>query len=80
VTWHRLDSFSFKDLLAIVFTVSFLVEVFRGHESMVNLLVPLIGIILTGYFATEGYSYWLQRRDKRVSKEGKQDGDSFSGV
>lgn len=65
MNWHKLDGFSFKDLLAIIFTTSFLIEVFRGHENMVGILVPLIGIILTGYFATEGYSYWLQNRTRR---------------
>ncbi len=68
LSWHRLDEFSFKDLLAIVFTASFLTEVHRGHEGMVSVLVPLMGIVLGGYFASEGYSYWLQRR----SGEGKQ--------
>ncbi len=63
MTFHKLDSFSFKDLLAAVFVAAFLVEVFRGHEQMVSILVPLVSIILGGYFATEGFSYWLERRN-----------------
>ncbi len=68
MTFHKLDSFSFKDLLAAVFVAAFLVEVFRGHEQMVSILVPLVSIILGGYFATEGFSYWLERRNGNTYK------------
>ncbi|MGD9644007.1 MAG: hypothetical protein AB7V08_14915 [Elusimicrobiales bacterium] len=69
MTFHKLDSFSFKDFLAAVFTAAFLIEVFRGHEQMVSILVPLISIILGGYFATEGLSYWVDRRNGSKGRE-----------
>ncbi|MEW6045017.1 MAG: hypothetical protein AB1609_00810 [Bacillota bacterium] len=72
LSFHRLDGFSFKDLLAAIFVTAFLVEVFRGNEAMVDLMVPLVGIILGGYFATEGYSYWLERQGRQGRRQGSR--------
>lgn len=58
----QLEKFSVKDLLAFVFTVGFWVEVFRDKLEMVGTLVPLLAIVLGGYFGTEAFVWYQQRR------------------
>lgn len=64
--FSRPHDFSFKDLLAIVFSGSFLYYCFRALSSgeamdLVKALIPLIGIILGGYFVQESASAYFQR-------------------
>ncbi|SHK96642.1 N-acetylmuramoyl-L-alanine amidase [Desulforamulus aeronauticus] len=56
-------NFSFKDLLAIVFSGSFLYYAYCALTSdkaldLVDTMVPLIGIILGGYFGQEAIQAW----------------------
>lgn len=61
---HKLEKFSFKDILAIAFVGVFLHQVYLDKERMVDLLVPLVSIILGGYFVSEGYSYYMDKQRK----------------
>lgn len=65
--FNRLDQFSFKDLLAIAFNGWFLFFSYRALTSkdaleLVKTLIPLISIILIGYFGTEVTSAYFNRR------------------
>lgn len=58
--------FSFKDLLAAMFCGVFLYFGWQALESeqalaVVQALVPLIGIILGGYFVQESATIWFNR-------------------
>lgn len=64
ISFYRLDEFSIKDLLAIIFTVGFWIEVGRDKLEMVNALVPLIAIVLGGYFGSEAFVWYQQRKAK----------------
>ncbi len=68
--WHRLENFSFKDLLAGVFCGFFLFFLFFGRLSEAQILVPLIGIILSFYFVSEGATLWLNRAQKTKEVNG----------
>jgi len=67
--FNRPHEFSFKDLLAAGFCGIFLYFCYRalnGAEAgvaieLVKTLVPLIGIILGGYFVQESATIWLNR-------------------
>ncbi|MFZ5687863.1 MAG: hypothetical protein ACOY9Y_06685 [Bacillota bacterium] len=64
--FSRPHEFSFKDLLAIVFSGSFLYFCLKATGSkealaVVQSLVPLVGIILGGYFVQESAAMWMQR-------------------
>lgn len=58
----RLEEFSVKDLLAFIFTIGFWIVVFRDKVEMVSALVPLLAIVLGGYFGTEAFVWYQQRR------------------
>jgi ABC-type enterochelin transport system permease subunit len=60
------DHFSFKDVLAIAFAGAFLFFSYKALTSkdalvLVQTLVPLIGIILGGYFVQESAAQWLNK-------------------
>lgn len=56
--FSRPFEFSFKDLLAIFFTVTFLIVTFKAIKSkdaleVMKTLIPIISIVLGGYFGQE---------------------------
>ena len=58
--------FSFKDLLAIIFSGTFLYFCYRAMFvasalALVQILIPPISIILGGYFVQEAGAMWLAR-------------------
>jgi len=64
--FSRPYEFSFKDLLATGFCSVFLYFCYKALGSqdalgLVKALVPLIGIILGGYFVQESASIWFNR-------------------
>lgn len=64
--WSRPFEMSFKDVLAIVFSGTFLYFAWcalRSEQALavVQALIPLIGIILGGYFVQESATIWLNR-------------------
>ncbi|MGB9846560.1 MAG: hypothetical protein ACPLRH_03530 [Desulfotomaculales bacterium] len=64
--FSRPYEFSFKDLLAAVFCGTFLYfgwQALRSEQALavVNAFIPLIGIILGGYFVQEASSIWFNR-------------------
>jgi hypothetical protein len=73
--FSRPYEFSFKDLLAIGFSGTFLFFCWRALESesalaVVQTLVPLLGIILGGYFVQEASSIWFNRSQQtRIIKQ-----------
>jgi len=67
--------FSFKDLLALGFSGTFLFFCWRALENesalaVVQTLVPLLGIILGGYFVQESATIWLNRTQERRVNQG----------
>ena len=65
--FSRSLEFSFKDLLAVVFTGFFLYYCNKALASeaamdLVRTLVPLIVIILGGYFGQEAFELWRRNR------------------
>lgn len=67
--FSRPFEFSFKDLLAVGFSGTFLFFCWRALGSkdalaVVQTLVPLLGIILGGYFVHEASSIWFSRSQK----------------
>ena len=76
--FNRLNSFSFKDLLAVVFSGSFLFFGYQALEStqaldLVQTLVPLIGVILGGYFVQEGAAMYFNRSQTATTTEEGED-------
>jgi hypothetical protein len=68
--FSRPYEFSFKDLLAAVFCGVFLYFGWQALKSesalaVVQTLVPLLGIILGGYFVQESATIWLNRSQER---------------
>lgn len=64
--WSRPFELSFKDVLAIIFTGTFLYFCYvalrdKNALALVQVLIPLIGIILGGYFVQESATIWFQR-------------------
>jgi len=64
--WSRPFELSFKDVLATVFSGTFLFFSWKALSSrdalaVVQALVPLVGIILGGYFVQESAAIWLMR-------------------
>lgn len=64
--FSRPYEFSFKDLLAVGFSGTFLFFCWRALNNkdalaVVQTLVPLLGIILGGYFVQESAAMWFQR-------------------
>jgi len=64
--WSRPNELSFKDVLAVMFSGTFLFfawEAVKNKEALavVQALVPLIGIILGGYFVQESAAMWFMR-------------------
>jgi len=64
--WSRPFELSFKDVLATIFSSTFLFFSWKAlgdHDALavVQALVPLIGIILGGYFVQESAAIWLMR-------------------
>lgn len=64
--WSRPFELSFKDVLAIAFSGTFLFFAWKALSSrdalaVVQALVPLVGIILGGYFVQESAAIWLMR-------------------
>lgn len=78
--FSRPYEFSFKDFLAAGFCGVFLYFCYRalsGGEAanaleLVKTLVPLIGIILGGYFVQESASIWLNRTQGAVPPASNQ--------
>lgn len=74
--FDRPYQFSFKDLLAIAFTAMFLFFCCRALNhtdalELVKTLIPLIAIILGGYFGQEMASAYFNRGQGRYSTGGK---------
>lgn len=66
--FSRPFEFSFKDLLAICFVTTFLYAVFKAiHNTealeVVKTLVPIISIVLGGYFGQEMVVAYFQSRN-----------------
>lgn len=64
--FSRPQSFSFKDLLAVGFSGFFLFQCGKAVNNsnvmeLIKTLVPLIAIILGGYFGQEISSVWVNR-------------------
>lgn len=64
--WGRPFEISFKDVLAIVFSGTFLYFCYAALHSkdalaLVQTLIPPISIILGGYFVQESAAIWFQR-------------------
>lgn len=57
--FSRSREFSFKDLLAAIFSGFFIYKCGTGDLELVKILVPLIAIILGGYFGQEISSVWV---------------------
>ncbi|TEB06362.1 hypothetical protein [Pelotomaculum propionicicum] len=67
-------SFSFKDVLAITFSGTFLFFCCKALSSkdalpVVQALVPLIGIILGGYFVSEAGAMWFGRSQGMMQQQ-----------
>lgn len=83
--FSRPYEFSFKDLLAACFCGVFLYfgwQAMRNEQALavVQALVPLIGIILGGYFVQESATIWLQRSQGTTlttQEEGRDDRGSI---
>lgn len=76
--YNRPDRFSFKDVLAIAFSGAFLWFCWKALKSedalqLVKTLVPLIGIILGGYFGQEMASTWVSSRRPTTPTGRKED-------
>ena len=74
--FNQPNAFSFKDLLAMIFSGSFLYYCYCALVSvqaleLVKVMTPLIGIILGGYFVQESARTYFERaqREPRVSKD-----------
>ncbi len=70
--WSRPFELSFKDVLAIAFSSTFLYFCWHAMSSkdalaVVQTLIPLMGIILGGYFVQESATIWFQRSQREVS-------------
>jgi len=75
--WSRPLELSFKDVLAVAFSGTFLFFCWRatGNKdalAVVQTLVPLLGIILGGYFVQESATIWLSRTQS--TNQGGDDG------
>ena len=70
---HKLERWSFKDWLTIVFFGFFFNEVLKDNLPMVNALVPLGAVILGGYFGSEVYSHWADRRYTQNTTDERRD-------
>lgn len=75
--FSRPYEFSFKDLLAVGFSGTFLFFAWKALGSkdalaVVQTLIPLMGIILGGYFVQEASSIWLNR-SQRVQQQSSND-------
>jgi ABC-type enterochelin transport system permease subunit len=73
--FSRPHELSFKDVLAIAFSSTFLYFCWRALNSrdalaVVQTLVPLIGIILGGYFVQESATIWFNRSQERKVSQG----------
>lgn len=67
--WSRPFELSFKDVLAMVFSGTFLYFCWHAMSSkdalaVVQALIPLMGIILGGYFVQESATIWFQRSQR----------------
>lgn len=74
--WSRPLDLSFKDVLAITFSGTFLYFAWHAMSNkdalaVVQTLVPLVGIILGGYFVQESATIWLNRSQKEVNQVGE---------
>jgi ABC-type enterochelin transport system permease subunit len=71
--WSRPFELSFKDVLAIIFSGTFLFFAWKALGSrdalaVVQALVPLVGIILGGYFVQESATVWFQHSQREVMR------------
>jgi len=82
-------SFSFKDLLALVYSVSLLVMEWLNFWSIGNVevtktLIPLNEIVLSGYFIHEigqmGYTTYIQYKQGKVQNTKTQGDDLNSKI
>ena len=84
--FNRPWNFSFKDILAIAFSSIFLfvciLACFRKDNalSVLQTLVPVIGIVLGGYFLQEGAAMYFLRSQGYSSSGYSYDGYSGYGV
>ncbi|ABO51100.1 hypothetical protein Dred_2590 [Desulforamulus reducens MI-1] len=66
--FHRLEKFSFKDFTAIFYHGLFFFLLYKyldGNDRAEALLVyvaPIVGAIITYYFATEGATLYFNRK------------------
>jgi len=66
--FNRWNDFSFKDVLAVAFSGAFLFyadKATQGNLSamdVIKTMVPLVSIILAGYFGQEALEAWKQRK------------------
>lgn len=70
--WHRLEKFSFKDALAIVFCGFFLCFLAGGKLEEARIILPLIGVILGAYFVSESASMWINRIPVQTTQPAQQ--------
>lgn len=66
--FNRPFEFSFKDFLAILFVATFLYATFRAIHikqalEVVKTLIPIISIVLGGYFGQEMVTAYFQSRN-----------------
>lgn len=78
--FSRPHDFSFKDLLAILFSVPFLYFCFVAMHSetaleLVKALIAPIGIILGGYFVQESARMYFDRSQEKQSQQNNVDTD-----
>ena len=77
--FSRPFEFSFKDLLAISFSGTFLYLSWQALNNenalaVVQTLIPVISIILGGYFVQESATIWFNRSQQ------KQEGGERNGI
>lgn len=78
--FSRPHDFSFKDLLAIMFSGPFLYFCFIAMRSetaleLVKALIAPIGIILGGYFVQESARMYFDRSQEKQSQQNSTDTD-----
>ncbi|ABB15359.1 hypothetical protein [Carboxydothermus hydrogenoformans] len=75
--WSRPNELSFKDVLAVMFSGTFLYfswEATKNQQALqvIQTLVPLLGIILGGYFVQESAAMWLTKSQEAKGGENNE--------
>jgi len=83
--WNRPLEFSFKDLLAICFTGSFLFFCFwylidKEMLELVKTLIPIISVILGGYFGQEMVVAYMQGRTSAQEEVTDEESDTHGTI